>query len=511
MNKKILLLSLLSGLFIALSFPKADMGFLVWIALVPLLYAIKDTDIPGAFRTGFVAGLVYNTGLLYWVVFVVVHYGHLPFYAGVSVLLLLTIYLSLYPALFCAGVVYFRKRGIRESITAPLLWVSLDYMKDHLLSGFPWEDLAYSQHGYLSMIQVGDITGIYGITFLIVLLNVIVYDCISGSFFSSGSEKRKLLSEIVIGFGLLVLVFGYGIYRIDNLKNTVKHSDSIDVSLIQGNIDQSVKWSQKYQAETMKIYKDMSADVSKRGVSLIVWPETAVPFCFQNYDARSRDVINTARETNSWLLFGSLGYVREEEGISFRNSAYLISPEGAVSGRYDKVHLVPFGEYVPLRNILFFVDKLVEGAGDFTPGGEITPFPMGGRKIGILICYEGIFPEISREYCLKGAELLVNITNDAWYGDTSAPYQHLTMAAFRAVENRTYIIRAANTGISAIVDPTGKIVSRTDLFERTALSGPVRFSRQNTFYSRYGNVFAWSCIAFLLIGFLISLRRGKKR
>ncbi len=510
MNKKTLLLSLVSGVLIFLSFPKADMGFLAWVALVPLLYAIKDTDLPGAFRTGFVVGLVYNTGLIYWIVFVVVHYGHIPFYAGVSVMLLLAIYLSLYPALFCAGVVYFRRRGIRGTIIAPLLWVSLDYVKGHLFSGFPWEDLAYSQHGYLPMIQVGDITGIYGITFLIVLLNCIVYDCISGSFFSSGTEKKRFLSEIVIGVGLLSLVFGYGIYRINDLKNTVKHLDSIDVSLIQGNIDQSVKWSQEYQSDTMNIYRDMSADASKSGASLIVWPETAVPFCFQNYEDRSRDVINTARKAKSWLLFGSLGYVKEEGEISFCNSAYLISPEGAVSGRYDKVHLVPFGEYVPLRDILFFIDKLVEGAGDFTPGGEITPFSMGDRKIGILICYEGIFPEISREYCLKGANLLVNITNDAWYGNTSAPYQHLTMAAFRAIENRRYLIRAANTGISAIVDPTGKIVYRTDLFKRTALCGPVKFTRQNTFYSKYGNLFACSCIVFLLIGFLISLRRENR-
>ena len=507
MNRKTLLLSIVSGLLIFLSFPKADMGFLVWIALVPLLYAIKDTDLPGAFRTGFVAGLVYNTGLIYWVVFVVVHYGHLPFYAGVSVMLLLAIYLSLYPALFCAGVVYFRKRGIRGVIIAPLLWTSLEYLKAHLFSGFPWEDLAYSQHEYLPMIQVADITGIYGITFLIVLLNCVVYDCISGLLLSSGGAKKRLLPEIIIGLGLLLLVSGYGIYRMDNLKNTTKHLDSVDVLLVQGNIDQSVKWSPEYQADTMNIYRDMSTDASKRGVSLIVWPETAMPFYFQNYDDRSRSVIDTVRETNSWLLFGAPGYRREGGKTSFHNSAYLISPEGAISGRYDKVHLVPFGEYVPLHDILFFIDKLVEGAGDFTPGREIMPLSMGDRKVGVLICYEGIFPEISREYRLKGANILVNITNDAWYGDTSAPYQHLTMAAFRAIENRIYMIRAANTGISAIVSSTGRIVSRTGLFERTTLRGSVKFTQNNTFYSRYGNVFACSCIAFLLIGFLISLRR----
>jgi len=507
MNKRNLVFSLISGLLIFLSFPKANLGFLAWIALVPLLYTLKDVDIPGAFRAGFITGLVYNTGLLYWIVFVVVHYGNLPFYAGIAIMLLLVIYLSLYPALFCAGVAYFRGRGIRGVILAPFLWVALDYVKARLFSGFPWEDLGYSQHESLSMIQAADITGVYGITFLIVLINYIVYDWIHRLSSSSVTERRSLLVESIVGVSLIALVLGYGMYRMDNVKNAVKCLDSTKVSLIQGNIDQSVKWSLKYQTETMKIYRNMSAEAVGHGVSLIVWPETAVPFCFQNYDDRSREVIQTARETNSWLLFGSLGYSRAGDDLSLRNSAYLISPEGTLSGRYDKVHLVPFGEYVPLRGVLFFIDKLVEGAGDFTPGEEITPLPLDGKMTGILICYEAIFPEISREYCMKGAELLVNITNDAWYGKTSAPYQHLSMAAFRAIENRRYVIRAANTGISAIVDPTGDIVSWTGLFERTALSGPVRFVRQKTFYSRYGNVFACSCIAFLLMGFLISFRR----
>ena len=510
MNKKTLLLSLISGLLIFLSFPKANIGLLAWIALIPLLLAIENADLSGAFLTGLVTGLVYNTGLIYWVVFVVVHYGYLPFYTGVSVMLLLAAYLSLYPALFCVGVVYFRRMGFSAVIIAPLLWTSLEYLKAHLFTGFPWENLAYSQHDYLSMIQVADITGIYGITFLIVLLNCIVYDCISVLLFSSGGKKKQLMTEIGIGLALLLLVTGYGIYRIDNLKDATKQLDSVDVLLVQGNIDQSIKWSPEFKTETLNIYRDITTHESKRGVSLTVWPETAVPFFFQNYDDRSRSIIDTARETKSWLLFGSPGYEREVGKFSYYNSAYLISPEGVTSGRYDKVHLVPFGEYVPLQDILFFVDKLVEGAGNFTPGRQIAPLSMSDRKLGVLICYEGIFPEISREYRLKGAELLVNITNDAWYGDTSAPYQHLTMAAFRAVENRIYLIRAANTGISAIVDPTGRIVSRTDLFKRTSLSGTVSFTSHDTFYTRYGDLFACSCVVFLLMALLISFRRKNR-
>ncbi len=511
MNKKNLLLSLASGLLVCLSFPKADMGFLIWVALVPLLYAIRDTDLPGAFRTGFVAGLVYNVGLIYWIVFVVVQYGQLPLYAGVSVMLLLVMYLSLYPALFCVGVVYFRKRGMGAVLMAPLLWTVLEYLKAHLFSGFPWEDLAYSQHGSLSLIQIADITGVYGITFLIVLLNCVFYDCMSGLFPSPG-EKRKLpMPEIIVGAGLVLLVFGYGMYRVDTLKGAEEGLDPVNVVLVQGNIDQSVKWSPQFQTETMDIYRELSADVSEGGVSLIVWPETAAPFYFQDYDESSRGVINVTQKAGAWLLFGAPAYKRGEGGkLSFYNSAYLLSPDGSISGRYDKVHLVPFGEYVPLRRILFFIDKLVVGAGDFKPGEEIAPLPMGDKKIGTLICYEGIFPEIAREYRRKGAGLLVNITNDAWYGNTSAPYQHLTIAIFRAIENRTYMIRAANTGISAIVDPIGRVVSQTGLFERGTLRGTVRFTRHTTFYSQYGNIFACFCIGFLLMGTLVSVRRRNR-
>ena len=507
MNKKNLLLALASGLLVCLSFPKADLGLLIWIALVPLLYAIRDTDIPGAFRTGFVAGLVYNAGLIYWIVFVAVRYGHLPLYAGVSVMLLLVMYLSLYPAFFCVGVVYFRRKGMEIVLMAPLLWTSLEYLKAHLFSGFPWEDLAHSQHGYLSLIQIADVTGTYGITFLIVLLNCVFYDCMCGLFPSLGGKKKLPLPEIIIGAGLLLLVFGYGAYRIDALKGAEGGLAPINVLIAQGNIDQSVKWSPQFQTETMDIYRNLSADASGRGVSLIVWPETAAPFYFQNADELSRGVINVARQTGAWLLFGSPAYDRKGGDVSFHNSAYLLAPDGSISGRYDKVHLVPFGEYVPLRRILFFIDKLVVGAGDFKPGNMVAPLPMGGNKIGTLICYEGIFPEISREYRLKGAGLFVNITNDAWYGKTSAPYQHLTMAIFRAIENRTYMLRAANTGISAIVNTAGRIVSRTDLFERKTLSGTVKFTHHRTFYSRYGNVFACFCVGFLLIGSLVSLRR----
>jgi apolipoprotein N-acyltransferase len=189
------------------------------------------------------------------------------------------------------------------------------------------------------------------------------------------------------------------------------------------------------------------------------------------------------------------------------NSAYLLRPDGVVAGRYDKVHLVPYGEYVPLRQLFPFIGKLVAGIGDFRPGKGFDPLVSDGRRLGVLICYEGIFPEAARDYKRNRADLLVNITNDAWFGRTSAPYQHLSMTVFRAVENRLYLVRAANTGVSAVIDPTGVILSRTGLFERTVLKGEVKFIDEKTFYAAYGDLFVYLCGLLLILTDFIQMRR----
>ena len=505
MGKKTLILSLASGILLFLSFPKFDLSFLVWFSLVPLLSALQRVSLGEAFRLGLATGLVYNIGIIYWVSFVVVQYGYLPLYLGFFVMLLLALYLGLYVSLFSAGVVFFRRKGINEIISAPILWTCLEYAKSHLFTGFPWENLAYSLHGMISFIQVVDITGTYGLTFVIVLVNCILYEIIT----VTSESKRRVLSGLIVGFTVMGLIFCYGLYRLDGMKNAAKEMRTENVAIIQGNIDQSVKWNDKYQSDTLKIYRKLSLGMSESGVNLIVWPETAAPFFFQNIDDKHRFIINIAKEANSYLLFGSPSYIRKGSKNLFLNSAYLISPDGEITGRYDKIHLVPYGEYVPLRRIFFFLEKLVVGVGDFIPGKEPIPLTVGDEKTGVLICYEGIFPQISRGYKKKGATLLVNITNDAWFGTSSAPYQHLTMTAFRAIENRLYIIRAANTGISAIISPTGEIISRTGLFERTALSGMVGFIDECTFYSKYGNVFVYLCFICLTGIFFISLKRRK--
>jgi apolipoprotein N-acyltransferase len=383
-----------------------------------------------------------------------------------------------------------------------LLWVCLEFLKSHLLTGFPWENLAYSQYEYLTIIQFSDITGIYGVSFLIVLINTILVDVLM-----EWKNRKRIFLEMIFGCIILFLLAGYGTFSLNLVHSELNRAEAMEVSLIQGNIDQSIKWNPSYQQESVDIYRTLSLKNAPVGEGLIVWPETAMPFFFPANNHFTPQVRSVPKLTSDWLLFGSPSYQRTDKQIWYMNSAFLLSPGGDIAGKYDKVHLVPYGEYVPLRKFFPFLDKLVEGVGDFKKGEHITPLPLGKHTAGILICYEGIFPRIGREYKKRGANLLVNITNDAWFGTTSAPYQHMSMTVFRAVENRTFLLRSANTGISAIVSPTGQIVKKTDLFKRTVLKGSVKFLDRKTIYTLYGDIFAYACM-FLLGLIILIAKRG---
>jgi apolipoprotein N-acyltransferase len=499
------MLAVLSGLLLVLSFPKYGNGIVAWAALIPLFFALKDAAPQEAFKTGFLTGLVAHVGILYWITYVVVQYGYLPVYVGIGAMLLLSAYLSLYTACFAWGVVFLRERGIRIFWSAPLLWTILEFLRGRLLTGFPWENLAYSQYLYPKVIQLADITGIYGITFAIVMINALLYGLWSTKF-----RDRSVRLEAVVACLMILLIIGYGSYRIERIEELLKDAPRKEVALIQGNIDQNLKWDPLYQLETINIYRSLSRQAAPSESGLIVWPETAAPFYFQQRDAMQDAVVDVARTSGSALLFGSPSYERENGDISYMNSAYLLRPDGTVSGRYDKVHLVPYGEYVPLRRIFPFIGKLVAGVGDFKPGKGFSPLTIDGLRLGVLICYEGILPEAARDYKREKTDLLVNITNDAWFGRTSAPYQHLSMTVFRAIESRLYLVRAANTGISAIIDPKGEILSRTGIFERTILKGDVKIIDEKTYYAAYGDAFVYLCAIALLVITISTTQRRKK-
>ncbi len=494
------LLACLSGLLLCLIFPAFDMEILAWVSLVPLLFAIhRETPLTSLYL-GFTTGFVSFLGILYWVIVAVNTYGGIHFILSALVLLLLVVYLSLYVATFAFLLNYIRQRVQWDMVVvAPFLWVALEYVRSFFLTGFPWATLGYSQYLNLPLIQVADITGVYGISFLILLVNSAVFDFIS---VIGRREKAPPIREGVVVLAILSVVFGYGIAKAKRVETISARHREIRIGLAQGNIDQSIKWNAGYQEETLRVYQDLSFTLAREQPSLIIWPETATPFFFQSEERYRPRVLEIAEKTGAYLVFGSPSHGWAGRKVRYYNSAYLVSPQGEVIGKYDKIHLVPFGEYVPLSDVLFFLESL-SAVGNLSPGKTIQNLRLPLGDFGVLICFEIIFPNLCRKFVKRGADFLVTITNDAWFGRTSAPYQHLSMAVFRAIENRVSIARAANTGISAFIDAKGEIRKRSDIFVPAALVGNISPKIEETFYTRYGDLFALisSAIAFLFVLF----------
>ncbi|HPD55749.1 MAG TPA: apolipoprotein N-acyltransferase [Smithellaceae bacterium] len=502
LSKKEIVLAAISGIFLFLSFPKHGSGAVAWLSLVPLFFALRrSSSLKRAFALGFICGFIAYTGIIYWIAFVVVNYGYLPLYMGIFVMLLLVCYLSIYTALFAAGV-YLLQKKVTLLLAAPALWVCLEYIKSYLFTGFPWENLGYSQFSNYYLIQAADIFGVFGLSFLVVSVNAAIYMLMIG-------RERKNIVGVAVVFILIGALYIYGYLRADDIRQRMAQAPKLEVSLVQGNIDQSVKWDDFYQTRILNKYLQLSSNNSSRENGLIVWPETALPFNYQRDVSRQKQVNSLSVETKSWFIFGAVSYDYQQKAVDFFNSAYLLSPEGVIAGRYDKVHLVPYGEYVPLRNIFPFIKKLTAGIGDFRAGDGYRPLNIADKKTGILICYEGILPHAARSYKLQSASLLVNITNDAWFGATSAPYQHFSMSLFRAIETRLYLLRSANTGISGIVDPTGYVVAQTKIFETDVLQGQVGFLDVPTFYAKFGDIFVAGCYLFIIVSFLLLGKGGR--
>jgi len=505
MKKRDILLSLLSGILLILSYPNFDLEFLAWFALVPLFYSMNGKSILYCFFLGFLTGLTSFLGVLYWIVIAVHTYGNVPLFLSVVILLLLVLYLSLYFGTFAMLFRFTEQRlGYRMLMLTPLFWVALEYLRSFFLTGFPWANLGHSQYLNLPLIQIVDMTGVYGLSFVILWVNVTLYLVLH-----QWPEKRFPYREVLITALMVTGILLYGYIKMTTVTQQAQQQKALKVGLAQGNIDQAIKWSESVQRETLKIYEGLSLKLGKEEPDLIIWPETAAPFFFQDAKELQPLILDIPVRTRAFLLFGSPSYKIVNRKVDHYNSAYLVSSSGAIVGKYDKVHLVPFGEYVPLGEILK-LGSLGEGIGDFKSGKEVINLSLPQGKFGVLICFEIIFPDLCRRFVKEGANFLVTITNDAWFGKTSAPYQHLSIATFRAVENRVYIARAANTGISAFIDPSGKILKQGEIFTEEAISGAIRLSSSMTFYTLYGDVFAWLCFGFsiLLLAYIFFRKRA---
>jgi apolipoprotein N-acyltransferase len=509
MKYKNIFLALLSGFLLILIFPKFNYEILAWVALVPLFWAIRGKSPSQAAFLGFITGFVFFTGILYWIQVVLTQYGNLPAPISLIIVLVLTAYLGLYIAAFAFFLNWLiGKTQITPVIWGPSLWVSFEYLRGILLSGFSWEMLGYSQFQNLSMIQIADITGVYGVSFMVVLVNAALYRMAEGV-----RERRwKLSFQEITAAGMVLAVCGiYGYFRLVELSTIPSGKKSYKVAVVQGNIRQDIKWDAQFQEETIKIYADLTRGLQPDHPDLILWPETAAPFFFQNTTPLQSGIMDLAHQMNAPFILGAPASERKGPRIHLYNSAFLVSPEKKIVGRYDKVHLVPFGEYAPLAGLLGFTGGIIGAMGDFTPGPGVYPLSLPWGKFGVLICYEAIFPNLTREFVKQGGEFLVNITNDAWFGRTAAPYQHFSMVALRAVENRVFIARAANTGISGIINPSGRVTKASGLFTREAFSDKIYLNVSPTFYTRFGDLFSYLCIGFIIaVLIILRLPRGHR-
>ncbi len=505
MNIRSSALAAASGLLLAMTFPTVDMHLFAWIGLIPLFLALKKQSVKTAFQLGGITGIVYFAGTVHWVTNSVHFFGNIPLIPASLITLLLCAYLALYLALFAAAVVRLKPRyPSLVFVAAPALWTALELARTYVFSGFPWSLLGYSQYRALPVIQISDITGVYGVSFLIVLVNVSLSEFIL---------DRRRYAGIIVSSIMLVLVLAYGYHQL----RAPMSPESLSIAVVQGNIEQDKKWDPAYQAATIAVYRRLTRNALKDNPALVIWPETAMPFYFTGDNPVDRkltsDLKEFVKENGTPLLFGSPTYeLRPKRQVALRNSAFLLSKTGDIDQVYHKHHLVPFGEYVPVKKILFFVEKMVQAIGDFESGKDYTVMTIpvaasGSVEVSTVICYEIIFPDLVRRFVDNGARIVTTITNDAWFGKTAAPYQHFSMAVFRAIENRVPIARAANTGISGFIDSRGNILAVSPLFTEAVMTGRLSPGTTRTFYTSHGDLFSYACLLFSLAILLFTYKR----
>ena len=493
----------LSGVLLALSFPSLGHPVAAWVALTPLLVILHSTRSLGlAFGLGLTTGVVHFAGILPWLTQVMIEFGGFPLPVGVLLNGLLVAYLALFPAAFAVLVVLLRVRlGEWGLFGAAPVWLTTELGRLWLFGGFPWELLGYSQTSVLPVAQLASLFGVHGVTLLVVFINSAVALALVG-------PRVHRVRLLVVATGVLGVVVLFGVWRLTD-NRLVRDGTPLRVGLVQGNIRQPDKWDPAMRSTILSRYLDLSRQSATAGARLIVWPEAAWPDHrgFQA-DPSGEAVRQLARDTGAHVLFGSTETRRDPVPKLF-NAAFAVRPDGEPAAVYHKMHLVPFGEYVPFRSVLFFASPLVEAVTDFSPGASPVTLPIGAHRISTAICYEIIYPGLVRSFVRHGSELLTTITNDAWYGRSAAPHQHFQQAAMRAIEQGRYLVRAANTGVSGVVDPYGRVLARSALFETVALTEDVRLLTGLTPYGRMGDLLAYLCCVLTLTAVFAAWRVGR--
>jgi len=503
------LLAVISGILQILAFPLPNIYPLSWVAVAPLLVAVlrarepEEIHLPPSlaqklipataaqgFLLGYVSGIIWYAGTCYWVYHTMHQYGGLSAAAAFGILVLFCLYLGLYEGLFGLVVALLaggRPGGSRRALfLSPFVWVALELARTRI-TGFPWDLLGTAQVSNISLNRLATITGVYGLSFEIMLVNTVF-----AAAFLVGREKRKviLIEAVVVAAALQLLAL---------IHPATLRTDHTAL-LVQGNIPilPAEKWTAQYFQSTVEDLSRLSTSPEVPGATqpdLVVWPESPAPFYVN--DSRFRSVIAAVAEReHAYVVAGSLGEEAGAEPASsgqMYNSAALMSPQGQWVARYDKIHLVPFGEYVPFKSLLGFAGGLTQEVGEFSRGFSREPLPVDVYRIGVFICYEAVFPDEVRQFARNGGQVFVNISNDGWYGDTGAWAQHLNQARMRAVENDRWLLRDTNTGMTASIDPYGRVVASVPRKVRTALEAPYALTSGTTFYTRHGDWFAWLC------------------
>lgn len=498
------LLALLSaGLQVAI-FPLPNLYVLCWVAVAPLIAALLRAQTPDTlqlkdspklipagplqgFLLGYACGAIWYAGTCYWIYGTMRHYGGLSLPAAGFALLLFCLYLGLYHGLFGLLLSVLARRSYRVALMcAPLLWVAVELARTRI-TGFPWELLGIAQVDNIPLARIADITGVYGLSFEIMLVNTAF-----AAVLVVPREKRRVLLTAATAAAVVL--------QAGRLLTPAPLPADRTALLVQQNIPvlDASDWTRDYFESTIQDLVSLSVTPpgNPANVRLIIWPESPAPFYVAD-QAFQTELDNLAREAHAWVVAGSIGTPSSmhepEAGRQVFNSAALFSPAGTLAGRYDKVHLVPFGEYVPLKRVFGFAAGLTEAVGEFGRGASRKPLTAGEEKLGVFICYESIFPDEVRQFAANGANVLVNISNDGWYGDSGAYAQHLGQTRMRAIENGRWLLSGANTGVTASIDPYGRVVSRVERKIRTALAVQYAASEGITFYTRHGDWFAYLC------------------